>query len=64
MTQRQLAYLLGREDWIDVKTVQLQQLSVDLPEVNAENHPLLEYYEQQQNVAAQQATIEKNVHRS
>ena len=60
LTQRQLAYLLGREDWIDVKTVQLQQLSVDLPEVNAENHPLLEYYEQQQNVAAQQATIEKN----
>lgn len=60
LAQRQLAYLLGRDAWIDVKNVQLQQLSVELPEVNAANHPLMQYYEQQKNVAAQQVTIEEN----
>ncbi|MFK7947506.1 MAG: TolC family protein [Saprospiraceae bacterium] len=60
LAQGQLAYLLGREDWIDVKNVQLQQLSMNLPEVNAVNHPLMQYYEQQKNVATQQAKIEEN----
>jgi cobalt-zinc-cadmium resistance protein CzcA len=40
--------------------VQLQQLSIDLPEVNAQNHPLMQYYEQQKNVAAKQVMIEEN----
>ncbi len=60
LAQRQLAYLLGRDAWIDIKNVQLQQLSVNLPEVNAANHPLMQYYEQQKNVAARQVTIEEN----
>jgi cobalt-zinc-cadmium resistance protein CzcA len=60
IAQRQLAYLLGRDNWIDIKTVQLQQLSIDLPEVNAQNHPLMQYYEQQKNVAAKQVMIEEN----
>ncbi len=60
LAQRQLAYLLGRENWINVKNVDLQQLSVNLPQVNATNHPLMRYYEQQKNKAIKQVTIEEN----
>jgi cobalt-zinc-cadmium resistance protein CzcA len=60
LTQRQLAYLLGRDAWIDIKNVPLQKLAVRFPEVNAANHPLMQYYEQQKKVAAQQVTIEEN----
>jgi cobalt-zinc-cadmium resistance protein CzcA len=60
LAQRQLAYLLGRDNRLDIEIVELQQLSIDLPEVNAANHPLMQYYEQQKNVAAKQVTIEEN----
>lgn len=60
LAQRQLAYLLGRDGWIDVSKESFHQLAVDLPEVNAGNHPLMQYYEQQKNVAAKQVQIEEN----
>jgi cobalt-zinc-cadmium resistance protein CzcA len=61
LAQRQLGYLLGRDGQINIENVQFQQLSIDLPEVNAANHPLVKYYEQQKNVAAKQVQIEENV---
>lgn len=60
LAQRQLAFLLGRDGWIDVKDIQLQQLSLNLSEVNGANHPLMQYYERQKNKAAKQVTIEEN----
>lgn len=60
LAQRELAYFLNREDWVDVNSIELQQLSLNVSEVNAVNHPLMQYYTEQQNVAAKQVTIEEN----
>ena len=60
LAQRELAYFLNREDWVDVKNINLQQLSLNASEVNAVNHPLMQYYNEQQNVADKQVAIEEN----
>lgn len=46
---------------VDFKEVQIEQLRLNQLEISLKNHPLMQYYEQQKEVAAKQVTIEENV---
>jgi cobalt-zinc-cadmium resistance protein CzcA len=58
LSQRYLAFLVGREDWIDVTGVSIDALAIDVAGMTAKNHPITAYFEAQKQVAAQRVAVE------